>query len=283
MKKTKRIAMLHSTIRGDEKLLMQAASAQGVELVVWDVRDLILNPATWNQKVNVILERCISTTMGMHAISFFESLGIPVVNGSAIAHICEDKFATSLKLTEKKVPTIPFAMVFTEEQAKEAITQLGGYPVVLKPSSGSWGRLLAKINDEDALEAVIEQKMTLGTPPHKALYLQQFIKKPGRDIRVTVVGDKVVCAIYRETTHWVTNTARGAEAKTCPVDADLEKISLAAAGAVGKGVFGIDVFETKNGYVINEINHTVEFKNVQRVTGVDVAGAIIRYCVEVAK
>lgn len=273
--------MLHTTIRGDEKLLLDAAKRQGVNLLVWDARTLIFNPISWKEKVDVILERCISTTVGMHAITFFESLDIPVINNSKIAQICEDKFTTSLALQKHKVPTIPFALVFTEEEAKQAIVDLGGYPVVLKPTGGSWGRLIAKINDTDALEAVIEQKNVLGTPAHKAFYLQQYIEKPGRDIRVTTVGNKVICAIYRETTHWVTNTARGAQALPCPVDSDLEKISLAASQAVGGGVLGIDVFETKQGYVINEVNHTVEFKNVQRVTGVDVAGAIINYCLEV--
>ncbi|RJR28407.1 lysine biosynthesis protein LysX [Candidatus Microgenomates bacterium] len=273
--------MLHTTIRGDEKLLMEAAKKADVDLVVVDARGLVLSPDVWQEKCDVVLERCVSTTIGMHAIAFFESLNIPVVNNLRVANICEDKFATSLALNKAHVPTIPFALAFDEVHAVQAIEGLGGYPVVLKPTGGSWGRLIAKINDQDALEAVIEQKMILGSPMHKALYFQKYIEKPGRDIRVTMVNGKVVCAIYREATHWVTNTARGAEAKPCPVDKDLEKISQAASRAVGGGVLGVDVFETDDGYVINEINHTVEFKNVQRVTGVDVAGEIISYCQEV--
>ncbi len=278
-----KIAMLHTTIRGDEKLLMDAAKNRGVELVVIDVRSQIFNPSTWSEKYDVVLERCISTTSGMYAIAFFESLDIPVINNSSIAQICEDKFVTSLALQKAQVATIPFALAFTESEAKKVVDELGGYPVVLKPASGSWGRLLAKINDEDALEAVIEQKMVLGSPSHKAFYIQKYIHKPGRDIRVTMVDNNVVCAIYRNAEHWVTNTARGAEAVACPVDEKLREISVAASRAVGGGVLGIDVFETDAGYVVNEINHTVEFKNVQRVTEVDVAGAIIEYCMREAK
>lgn len=272
------IGMIHTTIREDEKLLMHAAKKRSLELDVVDIRTRVLNPVTFTEQFDVILERCISTTAGMHAISFFEALGVPTVNDPAVAQVCEDKFATSLRLHRKNVPTIPFAMAFTEEEARRAVEELGGYPVVLKPPTGSWGRLLAKINDADALEAVIEQKMVLGSPSHKALYFQKYVKKPGRDIRVTTVDNRVLCAIYRETSHWVTNTARGALAKTCLVDKELEAVSVAASKAVGGGVLGIDVFETDMGYVINEINHTVEFKNVQRVTGADVAGAIIDYC-----
>ncbi len=275
-----KIAMLHSTIRGDEKLLMDAAHHLNVELSVIDVRTQIFNPITWSDKFDVVLERCVSTTAGMYAIAFFEHLGIPVINNSNVAQICEDKFVTSLALQKSGVATIPFALAFGEGEAKKAIEDIGGYPVVLKPASGSWGRLLAKINDEDALEAVIEQKMILGSPSHKALYIQKYIEKPGRDIRVTMVGNAVICAIYRNAQHWVTNTARGAQAVVCPVDAKLKKISIAASRAVGGGVLGVDVFETDKGYVINEINHTVEFKNVARVTGVDVAGAIINYCIK---
>lgn len=278
-----KIAMLHTTIRGDEKLLIEAAAKRNVELVPLDVRYQILNPVTWKDNFDVVLERCVSTTAGMHAISFFESLNVKVINSSAVANICVDKFITSLVLQAKNVHTIPFALTFTEEEAVKAISELGGYPVVIKSTTGSWGRLLAKINDTDALEAVIEQKMVLGSPQHKAFYIQKYVQKPDRDIRVTMAGNKVICAIYRETSHWISNTARGAEAKVCVVDKDLEKICVLASKAVGGGILGVDVFETADGYIINEVNHTTEFKNVQRVTNVDVAGAILDYCLGVAK
>ena len=278
-----RIALIHSTIRGDEKLLIKAAKERKIELVQVDIRKQILNSDTWRDKFDVVLERCVSTTLGMHSITFFESLGVPVVNPSNVAQLCMDKFATSLRLQKLNVPTIAFAVVFSEEEASQAIEQLGGYPVVMKPATGSWGRLLAKINDRDALEAVIEQKMILGTPPHKAFYIQKYVEKNGRDIRVTTAGNKVICAIYRVSTHWISNTSRGARALKCKVDKELEKISVSASKAVGGGVLGIDVFETDDGYVVNEVNHTTEFKNVQAVTGVDVASVILSYCKEVSK
>jgi [lysine-biosynthesis-protein LysW]---L-2-aminoadipate ligase len=275
-----KMAMIHSTIRGDEKLLMEAAKQKGVELIPLDIRKHVLNPSTWNEQFDLALERCVSTTAGMHALTFFESIGVLVVNSSAVANICVDKYTTSLRLQAHGVPTIPFAMAFTEEKAMLAIKELGGYPVVIKPASGSWGRLLAKINDQDGLEAILEHKAVLGSPSHKAFYLQKYIQKPGRDIRVTMTGEKIICAIYRETAHWISNTARGAQASTCEVDQDLRDICRSASAAVGGGILGVDVFETANGYVINEINHTTEFKNVQRVTGVDVAGAILDFCIE---
>lgn len=277
-----RIGLLHSTIREDEKLLIDSARKQNTEIEILDVRGQVFNVETWQKNYDCLLLRCISATAGTHASMFFEHLGLPVVSSLQVMAICENKFLTSLKLKKNKVPTVPFVLALSEHEAIEAVNQLGGYPVVLKPVSGSWGRLLAKINDQDALEAVIEQKHVLGSPSHKALYIQKYINTNGRDIRVTTVGNRVVCAIYRDADHWITNTARGARASVCKVDKTLEQISLSASQAVGGGVLGIDMFETDDGYIVNEVNHTPEFKNVQRTTGVNVAKAIIDYCHEVA-
>lgn len=276
-----KLGLLHTTIRVDEKLLIEAADKHGVDLHLVDIREQILDPIFHNFNFDVVLERCISTVKGMHAIEFFESIGIPAVNTLQIARTCENKFVTSLALVKSNVPTPKFALVFSEDQAKDAIQNLGGYPVVLKPVSGSWGRLIAKINDANSLEAIIEQKNVLGGPHHHAFYIQQYIEKPDRDIRIHVIGGKVIAAIYRESAHWITNTARGATAIPCPIDKNLAKIAKNAAAAIGDGVFGIDIFETKRGYLVNEINHTMEFKNVQRVTGIDIAGKIIEYCLSV--
>ncbi len=273
-----KLGLLHSTIRGDEKLLIEAAHKHGVNLSLVDVRNEIFDPVHSTYRFDIVLERCVSTVKGTHALEFFTSIGIPTVNSLVVAQVCENKFATSLSLVRCQVPTLRFALVFGEEQAKKAVSELGGYPVVIKPVSGSWGRLIARVNDEHALEAIIEQKTVLGSPSHHAIYIQQYIEKPGRDIRIHVVGGKVIAAIYRKSSHWITNTARGAEALPCSINKDLEKIAKMAGDAIGDGVLGIDIFETKDGYMVNEVNHTMEFKNVQRVTGIDVAGKIIEYC-----
>lgn len=282
MKKIK-LGILHTTIRLDEKLLLDATRKSKIEAEFIDVREQIFNPLHNQFDDDVVLERCISTVKGTHAIEFFESIGIPTVNALAVAQMCENKFATSLALVKNEVPTPAFSLVFDELQAKEAIQNMGGYPVVLKPISGSWGRMVARVNDDFALEALIEQKTTLGGPHHHALYLQQYIEKPGRDIRIIVIDDQAVAAIYRKSEHWVTNTTRGAQPIACPISKELASIAKKAAKAVGGGVLGIDIFETNEGYTVNEVNHTMEFKNVQNVTGVDVAGKIISYCKKQAK
>jgi [lysine-biosynthesis-protein LysW]--L-2-aminoadipate ligase len=155
---------------------------------------------------------------------------------------------------------------------------------VIKPVIGSWGRLLAKVNDRDAAEALLEHKAVLGSFQHSVFYIQEFIKKPGRDIRVIVVGNRVITAIFRRSEHWITNTARGGQGELCPLTPELEMISLRAAQAVGGGVLAVDLIEhPQRGLLVNEINHTMEFHTAQPVTGVDIADEIVSYVTQVAK
>jgi [lysine-biosynthesis-protein LysW]--L-2-aminoadipate ligase len=149
---------------------------------------------------------------------------------------------------------------------------------------GSWGRLLAKVNDRDAAEAILEHKSTFGSVQHSVFYIQEFIRKPDRDIRAFVVGDTAITAIYRKSPHWITNTARGGEGEVCPLTPELEAICIAASKAVGGGVLAVDVIEhPQRGFLINEINHTMEFHTLQPVTGVDISDEIVEYVVEVAR
>jgi [lysine-biosynthesis-protein LysW]--L-2-aminoadipate ligase len=158
-----------------------------------------------------------------------------------------------------------------------------GYPVVLKPLFGSWGRLLARINDRHAAEAILEHKKTLGGYVHGVFYIQEYIDKPGRDIRSFVVGDETVAAIYRNSPHWITNTARGGEAANCPITGEIDDLSRAAARAVGGGAVAIDLLEDPDGrLLVSEVNHTPEFRNSIDTTGVDIPGRIIDHMVEVA-
>ena len=277
------IGLLHSTIRGDEKLIIEAAKKKKVKVKLIDVRTEIFNRETYKADFDIALERCVSTVKGTHATRFFESIDIPVINSSSVATICEDKFLTSLKLQQANVPTPSFAMAFTEQQAFEAIKELGGFPIVIKPPLGSWGRLLAKVNDSDALEAVLEHKDVLGSPHQKAFYIQKYVKKPGRDIRSYVIDGKTICAIYRNSPHWITNTARGGIASNCPVTKELASLSEKAAKAIGKGILSMDIFETEDGLQINEVNHTTEFKNSEKPTGVSISGAIVDYCVKIVR
>lgn len=277
------LGLLHSTIRGDEKLIIEAAKARNVSIELIDIRTMILDTFSPLPHFDVALERSVSTVKGNYSMYCMEARGIPVINSSETARLCEDKFVTSLVLEQHNVSTVPFAMVFTIEQAMTVIESWGGFPVVVKPALGSWGRMLAKVNDKDSLESLLEHKEVLGGPNHHAFYLQQYVNKPGRDIRAFVIDGHTICAIYRDSPHWITNTARGGKASNCPVTKELEALCKKASEAVGGGILAMDVFETDNGLSINEINHTMEFKNSEIPTGVSISGAIVEYCIKRAK
>lgn len=277
-----RLAVLTDLVRREEKRILEAARERAIEVLMLDIGQLVFDPGTFHPEFDVALERSVSTVRGKYAVGFLESVGVPVVNASRTARVCEDKFLTSLALRAHGVRTPGFAMAFTITQARRAVEDLGGFPVVVKPPLGSWGRMLARVNDEDALEAVLEHKEVLGTPPQKAFYIQEYVRKPGRDIRAFVAGDKTLCAIYRESSHWITNTARGGIASPCPLTAELEETCRRTAEAVGRGLLAVDLFETPEGLSVNEVNHTMEFKNSEEPTGVDIAGAIVDYCLRAA-
>jgi [lysine-biosynthesis-protein LysW]--L-2-aminoadipate ligase len=237
-----KVGFLHSLIRKEEKLLLDAFRAKSdVELVMLDDRKLIFDLQS-RPDVDVVIERCINHSRAMHGLRLLESAGIRCINTSEVARICGDKILTSLALKEAGVPQPELRIAFTEESALNAIESLG-YPAVLKPAVGSWGRLLSKVNDREAAESILEHKAILGSYHHSIFYIQKYVEKRGRDIRSFVVGDACIAAIYRTSEHWITNTAQGAVATGCPVDDELAEISLRAANAVGGGVVAVDLVD----------------------------------------
>jgi [lysine-biosynthesis-protein LysW]--L-2-aminoadipate ligase len=285
MAKQPNIGVLYSRVRVEEKWIFAALQQRGVDFERLDDRTIhfdVDNPEPW-QQFDAVLERSISYARGLYALKTLNAWGIPTVNTAAVAEACGDKIATANALSAAGVPQPSTVIAFTPESAIEAIEKLG-YPVVLKPVVGSWGRLLAKINDRDAAEAILEHKSVLGNYQHSIFYFQEFIEKPGRDIRVLMVGDKAITAIYRRSAHWITNTARGGEGEVCPITPELEEICVKATRAVGGGVLAVDIIEhPEKGFLVNEINHTLEFHTAQPTSGVDIAGTIADYVIEVAK
>ena len=271
-----RVGFLHSLIRPDEKLLIRELRRRaGVELVFLDDRQLVFDLRT-PPAVDVILERSINHSRAMHALRLFESMGVRCVNRYEVSRKCGDKILTAVALSEFGVPQPETRVAFTEGSTLEAIEELD-YPVVLKPAVGSWGRLLSRINDRQAAETVLEHKAILGSYHHSIFFAQKYVEKGGRDIRSFVVGDECIAAVYRTSDHWITNTARGATTSNCPVTAELAELSLKAAEAVGGGVLAVDLFETPEGLLVNEVNYTMEFRNSIGVTGVDIPERIVSY------
>jgi [lysine-biosynthesis-protein LysW]--L-2-aminoadipate ligase len=272
-----KLAILLSQVRLEEKLIFAAAERAGIELVKVFDKELVLDLDTPHfPQVDLVLDRGLVHSRAEYTLRFLRDLGIPTVNSYDATITCDNKFLTTITLRKAGVPTLRTKIAYTPASALAAIEELG-YPVVLKPTAGSWGRLLAKINDREAAEAVLEHKEILGSYHHSIFYIQEYVPKPGGDIRAFVVGGRVIGASYRSSPHWITNVARGASTAPCPVTPAMEEIALRAAAAVGGEILGVDLVETEEGLKVIEINTGAEFKGLVEATGVDVPAAIVEY------
>lgn len=274
------VGILMSRVRVEEKLLLEQLEQRGVRIVRFDDRQYTLDLNQPWQECDVVLERCINHLRALYTLRVLNDWGIPTVNTYEVANNCGDKILTTSALVRAGVPIPRTIVAYDHDSALAAIEELG-YPVVMKPAVGSWGRLLSRINDRDAAEAILEHKTTLGSFHHGAFYIQEYVNKPGRDIRSFVVGDETICAIYRDSPHWITNTARGGVATNCPVTDEINDLSRRAAQAVGGGVVAIDLLESEDGLLVNEVNYTMEFRNSIDTTGVNIPARIVDFVVEV--
>lgn len=277
------VGVLLSRVRVEEKLLLAELARRAVEIVRIDDRELQLDPAHPHPELarcDVVLERCINHLRALYTLRILNDWDVPTINTYHVASICGDKLLTTAALVKAGLPVPRTRVAYTPDAAIQAIEELG-YPAVLKPAVGSWGRLLARVNDRDAAEALLEHKVTLGSFHHGAFYIQDFVEKRGRDIRTFVVDGETICAIYRESEHWITNTARGAKASNCPVTPELADISARAAEAVGGGILAIDLFETEQGLQVNEVNYTMEFRNSIDTTGVAIPERMVDYVMKI--
>jgi [lysine-biosynthesis-protein LysW]--L-2-aminoadipate ligase len=277
-----RIGMLVSRVRGEEKLLLDAFAERGVAEELIDVRRLVIDVTAWSPTWDLVLDRCLQPSHAIPALRLLAERDALTLNHPEVAAACADKVSTSSILAAAGVPMPRTIVAFSAEGALRAVEEVG-YPAVIKPPVGSWGRLLARVNDRDAAEAVLDHKATLGSIAHHVYYVQEHIAKPGRDIRAFVVGSEVICAIERAADHWVTNTARGAVASNRPVTAELADLSLRAARAVGGGVLAVDLLEDGDRLLVSEVNHSMEFRHSSSVTGVDIAARITEHALQLVR
>ncbi|WP_439941449.1 lysine biosynthesis protein LysX [Streptomyces sp. BBFR115] len=275
------LAVLTTRVRLEERLIFAALERRGVPYAAVDDRTLISDlQAPPPVRYRGVLNRIMSHTRSVYATRLFESTGHRVFNPSGVIEVCGDKILTSLALVAAGLPTPRTVVAVTPDAALGAIEEIG-YPAVVKPAVGSWGRLMSKVNDRDAAETLVEHKQALRSPSHSVFYVQELIDKPGRDIRAIVLGDQVVAAVYRRSEHWITNTARGATTEPCEITPELAKLALRAAEAVGGGMLAVDLIERSDGEVlVTEVNHTMEFHGLAAATGLDIADLLVSYVLE---
>ncbi|MGI9252593.1 MAG: RimK family alpha-L-glutamate ligase, partial [Thermomicrobiales bacterium] len=238
-----RLGVLVSYLRTEEKLILANARSRGIPVSPLFDRDLVLDISRHTSSdnglhVDVLLDRCVAHARAGYTIRAFERWGIPTLNTAESVFICDDKAENSMALEAAGVPTPRTIIAYTVESALKAF-DLVGYPAVMKPVGGSWGRLLAKVNGPEQAKAILSQKLELGSVQHGVFYIQEFVNKPDRDIRAYVVGDRVLAASYRMSAHWVTNAARGATSMPCPITPEIEELALRACDAVKARLAGV--------------------------------------------
>jgi [lysine-biosynthesis-protein LysW]---L-2-aminoadipate ligase len=277
-----RLGIFYTIVRPEEKAILAAAEARGVPVVRLDDGEVTFGLEAPPDLPDVVLNRSVSHTRSLYAVHCYAHYGVPTVNAPAVVELAGDKVLCSLRLAERHIPTPRTVVALSPEAAMAAIDRIG-YPAVLKPAVGSWGRLMAKVdNPEDALQ-ILEHKSALSSPVHSVFYVQEYVPKPDRDLRAFVVGNEVVAAMYRRSGEWRTNAARGGSTEAAPLTPELTDLALRAAEAVGGGVLAVDLMESPSGLVVHEVNPTPEFKALAGATGADIAGRIVDYALGVAR
>jgi len=270
-------------LRAEEKLLQSKASEMGYETSMIDAKTTRFNTDSKrieNDFGDVVLERCISYYRGLNFTACLEFLDVPVINSFDVANTCGNKMITSMLLKKHNIPTPKTYFSFSAESAMEHFEKVG-YPLVIKPIIGSWGRSVMPIKDKDTADAIIENRQVTDGPLDRIYYLQEMIDRPPRDIRVITVGDQTVAAMYRKSSGgFKTNIALGAEPEICKITNEIDDLCIKASKAVGGGILGIDLMEDKKkGLVIHEVNNTVEFKGLVKVAEKDIPKEIIDFAV----
>ena len=278
-----KICIVFDRLRTEEKLLQKKAEELGYETSMIDAKitsfDTDSKPENFDFG-DVVLERCVSYYRGLHFTACLEFLDIPVINKFDVANTCGNKMITSMLFKKNNIPTPKTYFSFSAETALEIFENIG-YPLVIKPIIGSWGRSVMPIKDKDTAEAVIENRQVTDGPQDRIYYLQEMIDRPPRDIRVITVGDQAVSAMYRKSSGgFKTNIALGADPELCQITKEMEDLCEKTSKAVGGGILGIDLMEDKErGLVVHEVNNTVEFKGLVKVSEKNIPKEMIDYAV----
>jgi [lysine-biosynthesis-protein LysW]---L-2-aminoadipate ligase len=277
-----KIAVLASRVGADEKRLFDAFDRRAIPFDHVDTRRQWFVAGQRDLPWRLALNREIGQVRAAYAARCLTAAGVVVVNSADATEACGDKWRTTMALEAAWVPTPRTALALTPQAALAALDSIG-YPALIKPLVGSWGRLVVPLVDRASAEGVLEYAAALPGPQAHLGYVQELIDKPGRDIRVIVVGGQVLGAIYRIGEAFRTNVALGGRARQCEVTPEITKLSLDAAAALGADIAGVDLIEDGDGrLLVLEVNHRVEFSGFQSALGdrVDVADHIVDHLLE---
>lgn len=282
-----KICILYDKLRFEEKKIYSDIQQKGFDATLVDGKSLTFDTETSKRDPifgDIVLQRVISYNRGLHLTYCLEQIGLQVVNSSSVSEICGNKLITSLILKKNNVPTPKTTFAFSTESARECMKKLG-YPLVVKPIIGSWGRGVYQIKDQSMAEMMLDSRQENDNSFSRIYYFQELIDRPARDIRCIVIGDQIVASVFRYSSEneWRTNVAVGGRTEPAPLTSELQEIVLKASKAVGGGILGVDLMEDRErGYLVHEVNNTVEFRGASTVCKSDIAGAMTDYLVKMS-
>ena len=276
-----KLSILYDRLRWEEKTLKEEAGAAGHTAELVDARSLHFDISRKMRRGRLhdgVLQRCISHYRALFSTRILESAGVVVVNDYAVAEVCGNKLATTIALAKAGVPTPKTVVALSSDSVEEAARKVR-FPLVMKPFTGSWGRMVSVARDRDTLSSLVELREEMHNPLEHMYYLQEFVKRPPRDIRAVVTGDEIAACVYRKAAKgdWRTNVARGGTSEAFKPSAGLVEMVLKAAEAVGGGILGVDAMESDGGYLVHEVNNTVEFRGAQAASSGNIAAKIVEH------
>ncbi|RNJ75652.1 MAG: lysine biosynthesis protein LysX [Nitrosopumilus sp. D6] len=280
-----RVCIVFDRLRTEEKMLQKEAAGLGYECIMCDAKTAQIDTEkkAGDDFGDVALERCVSYFRGLHFTMCLEFLDVPVINEFAVASVCGDKMFMTARLKKSGIPTPKTYFTFSGQAAAENAKKVG-YPLVIKPVIGSWGRGVMPIRDDDAMDGILEIRGVTDGPHDRIYYLQEMIKRPPRDIRVITVGDQPVAAMYRKSAGFKTNLALDGQPELCKITGEMGELAARASQAVGGGILGVDMMEDESrGLLVHEVNNTVEFKGIAKVAEQNIPKKMIEFAMNLAR
>jgi [lysine-biosynthesis-protein LysW]--L-2-aminoadipate ligase len=283
------VSIVCDKVRFEEKALYEKTLRKGIKANIVDAKTITIGTNSRMKDFlllgDVILQRSVSYYRGLYLTACLEFVGFKVINKFKVGETCGNKLVTSIKLAENKIPTPKTQFAFSAESGLESMKKTG-FPVVLKPIVGSWGRGIYPIRDLETASMIVEMREEDDSALSRIYYIQEMVDRPPRDIRCIVIGDHAITAIYRYSSQseWRTNVARGGKVELAPITKEMEDLALKAAKTVGGGILGVDMMEDKSdGLVVHEVNNTVEFRGAASVSKADIPSEMIDYAIKVAR
>lgn len=274
-----------TVLRPEERRLLDALRAQGLAAEPVLPPDLAGVLARREEAPGIAVIRNLSHREALGTARLLERAGITTVNASSAIEVCGDKGLQALLFERHGIPHPTTRHVFTYDQVREAVAELG-WPVVVKPPSGSWGRGVTRLANEGELEAWTGGRESADAAGKLfPVLVQQYVDKPDHDLRVVVVGESPVVAFRRHSDHWRTNTHLGARVERVEVAAAMEKLCAEVVSALGPGFYGVDLLEDRatGELAVLEVNANPEFARSSEVHGVDVAGQCAAYAASLVR